>query len=81
MLNAHWRKVQRRFIYRQGSISNSLNSPKLDEAFQTRKLNFPIFDPFACKYKQHIDFNEYISIHHNPYIRQRPLQILLIRKI
>lgn len=62
MLDAHWRKIQRRFIYRQGLISNFLNSPELDEAFQTRKLNFPIFDPFARKYKQHIDFNEYTSI-------------------
>jgi hypothetical protein len=62
MLDAHWRKIQRRFIYRQGLISNFLNSPELDEAFQTRTLNFPIFDPFARKYKQHIDFNEYISI-------------------
>jgi hypothetical protein len=62
MLDAHWRKIQRRFIYRQGLISNFLNSPELDEAFQTRKLNFLIFDPLARKYKQPIEFDEYTSI-------------------
>jgi len=62
MLDAHWRKVQRRFIYRQGVISNFLNSAELDEAFQTRKLNFQIFDPFARKHMQHSDYREYVSI-------------------
>lgn len=62
MLDAHWRKVQRRFIYRQGMISNFLNSSELDEAFRTRKLNFQIFDPFARKSRQHPDFNQYVSI-------------------
>jgi hypothetical protein len=62
LLDAHWRKIQRRFIYRQGIISDFLNSPKLDEAFQTRKLNFHIFDPFARKYQQQLGFSQHISI-------------------
>ena len=62
MLDAHWRKNQRRFMYRQELISNFLNSSELDEAFQTRKLNFPILDPFSRKYKQHPALNEYTSI-------------------
>ena len=62
MLDAHWRKLQRRFMYRQGLISNFLNSSELDEAFQTRKFNFHIFDPFARKYTENTDLKEYISI-------------------
>ena len=62
LLDAHWRKVQRRFIYRQGLISDFLNSTGLDEAFQTRKLNFHLFDPFARKSTQHDEFRQYISI-------------------
>jgi len=52
MLDAHWRKVQRRFMYRQGMIGDFLNSAELDEAFQNRKLNFQVFDPFARKSRQ-----------------------------
>jgi len=62
MLDAHWRKVQRHFIYRQETISDFLNSSKFDEAFQTRKLKFQILDPLARKYKHHADFNQYVSI-------------------
>jgi hypothetical protein len=36
ILDAHWRKLQRRFMYRQKLISDFLNSPQLDQAFQTR---------------------------------------------
>lgn len=62
MLDAHWRKVQRHFIYQQEMISNFLNSPEFDEAFLSRKLNFQVFDPFARKSRQHIDFKQYVSI-------------------
>jgi hypothetical protein len=62
LLDAHWRKIQRRFIYRQGLISAFLNSTELDEAFQTRKLDFHLFDPFARKSTQHDEFRQYISI-------------------
>jgi hypothetical protein len=62
MLDVQWRKIQRRFIYRQRIISDFLNSSELDEAFQTGKLNFQILDPFARKYKQEIDLKQYVSI-------------------
>lgn len=62
MLDAHWRKVQRRFMYRQGMIGDFLNSAELDEAFQNRKLNFQVFDPFARKSRQSPDFKQYVSI-------------------
>ncbi len=62
MVDAHWRRVQRRFIYRQSVISDFLNSAELDEAFQTRTLNFQVFDPIARKSKQHLDFKQYTSV-------------------
>jgi len=62
LLDAHWRKIQRRFIYRQGLISTFLNSAELDEAFQTRILNFEIFDPFARKARERSDFSQYTSL-------------------
>lgn len=62
LLDAHWRKVQRRFIYRQGLIGDFLNSSELDEAFKTRTLNFKVFDPFARKYRNQKDFDQYVSI-------------------
>ncbi len=62
MLDAHWRKLQRRFMYRQRLISDFLNSAELDEAFQTRKFNFHLLDPFARKYTKNKDLKEYISI-------------------
>lgn len=62
MVDAHWRKIQRRFIYRQNLISDFLNSVELDQAFQTRKLNFQLFDPIARKSTQRLDFKQYISI-------------------
>jgi hypothetical protein len=62
LVDAHWRKIQRRFIYRQSLISDFLNSVELDEAFQTRKLNFQLFDPIARKSTHRLDFKQYISI-------------------
>jgi hypothetical protein len=62
ILDAHWRKIQRRFMYRQGLISNFLNSDELDESFKNRKINFDIFDPFARKSKQDSIFKEFTSI-------------------
>ena len=61
LLDAHWRRTQRRFIYRQGLISDFLNSPELDEAFQIRKLNFRIFDPFARQCRQPDELKKYTS--------------------
>jgi hypothetical protein len=62
MLDAHWRRAQRRFIYRQGLISKFLNSPELDAAFETRQLNFYVFDPFAREYSSEIDFKRYTAM-------------------
>ena len=49
-------------MYRQGMIGDFLNSAELDEAFQNRKLNFQVFDPFARKSRQSPDFKQYVSI-------------------
>lgn len=60
--DAHWRKIQRRFSYRQGKISDFINSKSLDEAYESRKLNFHVLDPIARKYKSKEDFIRFISI-------------------
>jgi hypothetical protein len=62
ILDAHWRKLQRRFMYRQKLISDFLNSPQLDQAFQTRQLNFLILDPFARNSKEDEELKEFVSI-------------------
>lgn len=62
MVDAYWHSIQRRFIYRQGLISDFLNSTELDQAFQTRTLNFQLFDLIARKSEQRLDFKQYISV-------------------
>jgi hypothetical protein len=62
LVDAHWRKVQRRFTYRQGQISEFMNSEKLDKAFETGKLGFYIFDPFARKSRKSTEYQRFISI-------------------
>jgi hypothetical protein len=40
IVDAFWRTNQRRFVYRQGQISDLLNSKKLDQAFISRTFDF-----------------------------------------
>jgi hypothetical protein len=75
LLDGHWRTLQRRFIYRQGLISDFLNSSELDAAFQTRKLDFQIFDPFARKHRDG-EFTKYISL--NAVLRFPTVSLLYI---
>jgi len=60
--DAHWRKIQRRFFYRQGQISDFLNSKKLEEAYERQELSFRILDPIARNAKNRPDFERFISI-------------------
>ena len=62
LVDAYWRRIQRRFTYRQSQIANFLNSSKLDESFQTRTLDFELFDPIARKSRQSPDFRRFISL-------------------
>lgn len=62
LVDAYWRSIQRRFTYRQSQIANFLNSSKLDESFQTRTLDFDLFDPIARKSGQSPDFRRFISV-------------------
>lgn len=62
MIDAHWRKVQRRFMYRQSLIADFLNSQKMDEAFENREFNFYLLDPVARKSRNQEDFKKYTSL-------------------
>lgn len=61
IIDVYWRGIQRCFIYRQGLISDFLNSPELDEAFSTRTLSFKIFDPISQKYGNKKDRRQFSS--------------------
>ena len=61
-VDAHWRKVQRRFMWRQYQISDYLNSSKFDEDCEARKLNFHLFDPIARRSHKDEKFQKFISI-------------------
>jgi len=62
LIDAHWRKIQRRLAYRQKEISNFLNSDKLDASFKNHKLDFKILDPIAKSSSSKNDFKEFVSI-------------------
>lgn len=62
LTDAHWRKIQRRFAYRQQEIGDFLNSKELDFAFKERKLNFTIMDPIAKGSSSKNDFKNFMSI-------------------
>jgi len=60
--DAHWRKIQRRFAYRQAQISEYLNSKKFDSEYESRKLKFKVLDPIAKNATSKDDFKKFISI-------------------
>ncbi|HIP33553.1 MAG TPA: hypothetical protein EYG89_02205 [Bacteroidia bacterium] len=62
LTDAHWRKIQRRFAYRQKEISDFLNSDKLDISFKKQMLDFKILDPIAKNSSSKNDFSDFISI-------------------
>lgn len=63
MADAHWRKLQRRFIYRLNKISNFINSKEFDQAFANRDLqNFKILDPISRLDKGFDELKEYTSL-------------------
>lgn len=51
LADAHWRKIQRRFLFRQGQISDFLNGPGLERSFLTGKLEIDVLDPIARRTK------------------------------
>lgn len=61
-VDAYWRKIQRRFSWRQAQISDFINSKKFDDAFVARKMDFKVLDPLARNAKSKSDFIRFISI-------------------
>lgn len=62
LVDAHWRKVQRRLSYRQRLIADFINSKDLDKAFELGQMSFQVLDPVARKSNSHPDFQNYISL-------------------
>ena len=61
-IDAHWRKIQRRFFYRQGQISDYLNSNKFESEYHAKNMKFKILDPIARNAKDKPNFMRFISI-------------------
>ena len=61
-VDAHWRRNQRRFIYRQGQIRDFLNSSRLDKAFETGSMDFVVLDPMARDAHKQPSFRKFISM-------------------
>ncbi len=50
ILDASWRKIQRKLFYRQREISIYLNSENFEKDFQSRKMNnFAILNPLSSR--------------------------------
>ncbi len=60
--DAYWRKIQRRFFYRQLQISNYLNSKKFEDSFKTKELDFRILDPIARNAIKQPEFKHFIAV-------------------
>lgn len=62
-VDAQWRSLQKRTVYRSRKISEFLNNQKLLESFdQQRIIDFTIFDPVAHSHRKEPGYKEYTSI-------------------
>ena len=62
LVDARWRKVQSKAIYRAQKISDYLNSGNLKTSFEVGSLqNFVLYDPMAAKCRQR-DFQAFTSL-------------------
>ena len=62
LVDARWRKIQSKAIYRAQKISDYLNSGNLKTSFEMGSLqNFVLYDPMANKCRQR-DFQEFTSL-------------------
>jgi hypothetical protein len=64
LVDAHWRKIQRRLAFRQQHIGEYLCSQKFETSFLESRWDFSLLDPIARKSKTHPGFKEYISLLH-----------------
>lgn len=60
--DAHWRQIQRRFTFRQGRISDYLNSNKFDAAVTDRAFELNLLDPMALKSTEDDGFKKSTSM-------------------
>lgn len=63
LIDAHWRRIQRSFIYRVQMISDFLNDSRLVESFQQRKLiDFTVLDPRGRQYKNTQEYKSFTRV-------------------
>ena len=62
-IDAQWRYLQRRSIFRVNQIRDFFNDGRLEKSFQQKKVvDFIIFDPAAKTFKEHPEYKEYVSL-------------------
>ena len=64
-VDAWYRRIQRRFIWRTNQISAFLNDARLAESFNKQEItNFILFDPGSRNSKGQPEYERFISIRH-----------------
>lgn len=62
-VDAWYRRIQRRFIWRTGQISAFLNDVRLAESFNKQEITgFTLFDPASRGSKGQADYERFISV-------------------
>lgn len=63
LVDAQYRQIQSRFIYRIKQISDFLNSTRFNQSFnEQRFIDFKIMDPMALKSRGQSDYESNVSI-------------------
>jgi len=63
LIDARYRQIQRRFIYRIRQISDFLNDTRLRQSFDEQQLiGFQVLDPMAIKSRGNPDYESYVSL-------------------
>ena len=61
LIDASWRKIQRRLVFRQNTIAEYLNSEEFEENVKSNIFSFELLDPLSRKEKTSIKFKEFTS--------------------
>ncbi|MCI5143840.1 MAG: hypothetical protein D3909_19385 [Candidatus Electrothrix sp. ATG1] len=63
LVDAHWRSIQRMFMFRMNKISDFMNSTDFDKACSEKDLsNFYVLDPISRKDKGREELHNYIAL-------------------
>jgi hypothetical protein len=63
IIEAYWKKIQRRSGYRRKQISEFLNDNRILDSFKNNSIvDFKIYDPTSKYHRDSDDFNKFISL-------------------